>query len=59
MDIKEDGNIDLDLCEEELKDSSNKTIYVVHLSGNPNRARKVKYLKENYNINNIEDCAHF
>ena len=61
MDIKEDGNIDLDLCEEELKkkDSSIKAIYVVHFSGNiVNRARKLKYLKETYNIKILEDCAH-
>ena len=35
VDIQEDGNIDLDLCEEELKkDSSIKAIYVVNFSGN-------------------------
>ena len=59
VDIKEDGNIDLDLCEEELKkDSSIKAIYVVHFSGNPVNQRKLKYLKEAYNIKILEDCAH-
>ncbi len=59
VDIKEDGNIDLDLCEEELKkDSSIKAIYVVHFSGNPINQRKLKYLKETYNIKILEDCAH-
>ncbi len=59
VDIKEDGNIDLDLCEEELKkDSSIKAIYVVHFSGNPVNQRKLKYLKETYNIKVLEDCAH-
>ena len=59
VDIKEDGNIDLDLCEEELKkDSSIKAIYVVHFSGNPINQKKLKYLKESYNIKILEDCAH-
>ncbi len=59
VDIQEDGNIDLDLCEEELKkDSSIKAIYVVHFSGNPIEQEKLKYLKESYNIKILEDCAH-
>lgn len=59
VDIKEDGNIDLDLCEEELKkDFSIKAIYVVHFSGNPVNQKKLKYLKETYNIKVLEDCAH-
>lgn len=59
VDIKEDGNIDLDLCEEELKkDSSIKAIYVVHFSGNSVNQKKLKYLKETYNIKVLEDCAH-
>lgn len=59
IDIQEDGNIDLDLCEEELKkDSSIKAIYVVHFSGNPVNQKKLKYLKETYKIKILEDCAH-
>ncbi|MCT7463756.1 UDP-4-amino-4,6-dideoxy-N-acetyl-beta-L-altrosamine transaminase [Aliarcobacter cryaerophilus] len=59
VDIKEDGNIDLDLCEEELKkDSSIKALYVVHFSGNPVNQKKLKYLKETYKIKILEDCAH-
>ncbi|WP_148624172.1 UDP-4-amino-4,6-dideoxy-N-acetyl-beta-L-altrosamine transaminase [Aliarcobacter cryaerophilus] len=59
VDICEDGNIDLDLCEEELKkDSSIKAIYVVHFSGNIANQKKLKYLKESYNIKILEDCAH-
>ena len=59
VDIKEDGNIDLDLCEEELKkDSSIKAIYVVHFSGNIVNQKKLKYLKDTYNIKILEDCAH-
>jgi len=59
VDIKEDGNIDLDLCEEELKkDSSIKAIYVVHFSGNPIDQKKLRYLKDTYKIRILEDCAH-
>ena len=59
VDIKEDGNIDLDLCEEQLKkDASIKAIYVVHFSGNPINQAKLKYLKDTYNIKILEDCAH-
>lgn len=59
VDIEEDGNIDLDLCEEELKkDSSIKAIYVVHFSGNPINQKKLKHLKDTYNIKILEDCAH-
>ncbi|OCL83066.1 UDP-4-amino-4,6-dideoxy-N-acetyl-beta-L-altrosamine transaminase [Arcobacter porcinus] len=59
VDICEDGNIDLDLCEKELeKDSSIKAIYVVHFSGNPVNQKKLKYLKDKYGIKILEDCAH-
>ncbi|WP_418184836.1 UDP-4-amino-4,6-dideoxy-N-acetyl-beta-L-altrosamine transaminase [Aliarcobacter vitoriensis] len=59
VDIKDDGNIDLDICEEELKkDSSIKAIYIVHFSGNPINQDKLKYLKNKYNIKILEDCAH-
>ncbi|MFX4282907.1 DegT/DnrJ/EryC1/StrS family aminotransferase, partial [Aliarcobacter butzleri] len=58
VDIEEDGNINLDLCEEELKkDSSIKAIYVVHFSGNPINQKKLKHLKDTYNIKILEDCA--
>jgi len=59
VDICKDGNIDLDLCEVELKkDSTIKAIYVVHFSGNPINQTKLKYLKETYNVKILEDCAH-
>lgn len=59
VDICEDGNIDLDLCEEELKkDSTIKVIYVVHFSGKAVNQEKLKYLKDRYNIKILEDCAH-
>ena len=59
VDIYEDGNINLDLCEDELKkDSSIKAIYAVHFSGNPVNQKKLKYLKNKYKIKILEDCAH-
>ncbi len=59
VDICSDGNIDLDLCEEKLKDDPKiKAIYAVHFSGNPINQEKLKYLRETYNIKVLEDCAH-
>ena len=59
VDICEDGNIDLDLCEIELqKNKSIKAIYVVHFSGNPANQEKLKYLKEKYGVKILEDAAH-
>jgi len=59
VDIAKDGNIDLDLCEEELKkDSSIKAIYAVAFSGNPLNQKKLKHLKETYGVIILEDCAH-
>ncbi|MFN4150334.1 MAG: aminotransferase class V-fold PLP-dependent enzyme, partial [Candidatus Sericytochromatia bacterium] len=59
VDITEDGNIDLDLCEEYLKKDPNiKAIYGVHFSGKMINQDKLKYLKEKYNIRILEDCAH-
>ena len=59
VDIAVDGNIDLDLCEEELKkDNSIKAIYAVAFSGNMINQAKLKYLRETYKIIILEDCAH-
>lgn len=59
VDICEDGNIDLDLCEEQLKkDKTIKAIYVVSFSGRVLNQKKLKYLKEKYNIKILEDNAH-
>jgi len=59
VDIAKDGNIDLELCEEELKkDSSIKAIYAVSFSGNMVNQKKLKYLKDTYNIKILEDNAH-
>ena len=59
VDIEENGNIDLDLCEKELqKDPTIKAIYVVHFSGNPLDQHRLKSLREKYNVLILEDCAH-
>jgi UDP-4-amino-4,6-dideoxy-N-acetyl-beta-L-altrosamine transaminase len=59
VDIAKNGNIDLDLCEEELKkDSSIKAIYAVAFSGNMVNQEKLAYLKKIYNITILEDNAH-
>ena len=59
VDIAKNGNIDLDLCEEELKkDSTIKALYGVALSGNMLKQEKLRYLKETYNIIILEDNAH-
>ena len=59
VDICDNGNIDLDLCEKELiKDKSIKAIYAVSFSGNPLNQNKLKYLKDKYNIKILEDNAH-
>ena len=59
VDIREDGNIDLELCEKELKkDPSIKALYVVAFSGHMVDQEKLNYLKETYNIKILEDCAH-
>ncbi len=59
VDIKEDGNIDLDLCEKELKKNPQiKAIYVVSFSGKMLNQEKLKYLKDKYSIKILEDNAH-
>jgi UDP-4-amino-4,6-dideoxy-N-acetyl-beta-L-altrosamine transaminase len=59
IDISQDGNIDLSLCEKELKkDKSIKAIYVVSFSGNMLNQERLQYLKQTYNIKILEDNAH-
>ena len=59
VDIANDGNIDLNLCEEKLKKDKNiKAIYVVSFSGRMINQEKLKYLKQKYNIKILEDNAH-
>lgn len=59
VDIAPEGNIDLDLCEAELKkDPAIKAIYAVAFSGNMIVQAKLNHLKETYPIAILEDCAH-
>ncbi|NPA11424.1 MAG: aminotransferase class I/II-fold pyridoxal phosphate-dependent enzyme, partial [Epsilonproteobacteria bacterium] len=60
VDIKEDGNIDLDKCIDILYRFSNriKAIYAVHFSGNPVDMDTLKYIKKRFNITVLEDAAH-
>ena len=59
VDIKEDGNIDLDKCIELLEKNKNiKALFGVHFSGNPLEVEKLKYIKEKFNIKILEDAAH-
>ncbi|MDD3477087.1 MAG: aminotransferase class I/II-fold pyridoxal phosphate-dependent enzyme, partial [Sulfurimonas sp.] len=59
VDIAKDGNIDLDLCEEELKkDKTINAIYGVSFSGRMLEQEKLKYLRKTYNITILEDNAH-
>ncbi len=59
VDIAEDGNIDLELCGKALQeDSTIKTIYAVAFSGNMIDQKKLKHLRDTYNITVLEDCAH-
>lgn len=59
IDIAKDGNIDLDLCEDALKsDKSIKAIYGVSFGGRMLEQKKLKHLRETYNIKILEDNAH-
>ena len=59
VDINPQGNIDLDLCEQELKKNPKiKALYAIAFSGQMIEQKKLQNLKENYNITIIEDCAH-
>jgi len=59
IDINDDGNINLDLCEEAIKnDPSIKAIYAVAFSGNMLNQKKLKYLRDTYKIKILEDNAH-
>jgi len=59
VDITSNGNIDLDLCEEYLKnDPCIKAIYAVAFSGNMIDQKKLQTLKEKYEVIILEDCAH-
>lgn len=59
VDVADDANIDLNLCEDALKkDSSIKAIFAVHLTGKCVDLAGLKILKEKYGIKIVEDAAH-
>ena len=59
VDIGEDGNIDLNQCENMLRrDPSIKAIYAVAFSGRMIDQEKLGYLRETYGVTVLEDCAH-
>ena len=59
VDIKEDGNIDLDICEKLIKeDKGIQALFGVHFSGNPLNQDKLRVFRERYKIKILEDCAH-
>ncbi len=59
IDITQDGNIDLDLCEKALQENPNiKALYGVAFSGNMLDQQKLQALRDRYNIIILEDCAH-
>ena len=59
IDIDNNGNIDLDLCEKILKKSRKITaLYLVHFTGNPVNQEKLKHIKQKYKITIVEDACH-
>jgi UDP-4-amino-4,6-dideoxy-L-N-acetyl-beta-L-altrosamine transaminase len=61
VDIKEDGNIDLNKCIEIINKfgSRIKAIFLVHFSGNPVDMEKLAFIREKYPyIKILEDSAH-
>jgi len=59
VDIEENGLIDLDLVEKELKKKKIKAIYLVTFSGHPLDDEKVGYLKDKYGVKVLYDNAHY
>jgi UDP-4-amino-4,6-dideoxy-L-N-acetyl-beta-L-altrosamine transaminase len=59
VDIDENGLIDLDICEQKLKeDSSIKAIYGVAFSGKMLNQDRLKEIRSKYNVLILEDLAH-
>jgi UDP-4-amino-4,6-dideoxy-L-N-acetyl-beta-L-altrosamine transaminase len=61
VDIKNNGNIDLDKCIEIINQLGNriKAIFLVHFSGNPVEMEKLAFIREKYpEIKILEDSAH-
>ncbi|WP_096258803.1 UDP-4-amino-4,6-dideoxy-N-acetyl-beta-L-altrosamine transaminase [Lebetimonas natsushimae] len=61
VDIKEDGNIDLDKCIDIINQfgSKIKAIFLVHFSGNPVDMEKLAFIRRKYpEIKILEDASH-
>jgi UDP-4-amino-4,6-dideoxy-N-acetyl-beta-L-altrosamine transaminase len=59
VDVADDANIDLNLCEDALKKDSNiKAIFAVHFTGKCVDLAGLKYLKDKYGVKIVEDAAH-
>jgi UDP-4-amino-4,6-dideoxy-N-acetyl-beta-L-altrosamine transaminase len=59
VDIGEDGNIDLDLCEEELRKNPNiKALFVVSFSGRMVDQERLAWIRNRYGVKILEDNAH-
>ncbi len=59
VDVADDANMDLNLCEDALKkDPTIKAIFAVHFTGKCVDLAGLKYLKEKYNVKIVEDAAH-
>lgn len=59
VDIDSDGNIDLDICEKEIRsDPSIKAIYGVAFSGKMLNQNKLKKIRDMYGTTILEDCCH-
>lgn len=59
VDIDENGNLDLELCEKELRAGHKiRAIYIVAFAGVLYDYSKLKELKDRYNLLVVEDLAH-
>jgi dTDP-4-amino-4,6-dideoxygalactose transaminase len=59
VDIEENGLINLNLAEKELKKRKIKALYLVSFSGHPFDDGKLKYLKEKYGVKILLDNSHY
>jgi dTDP-3-amino-3,4,6-trideoxy-alpha-D-glucose transaminase len=58
VDVDETGNIDLDLCRDALtRDRSIRFFLPVHLYGNPVKLEGIADLKQEFDLQVVEDCA--
>jgi UDP-4-amino-4,6-dideoxy-L-N-acetyl-beta-L-altrosamine transaminase len=59
VDVDDQANIDLNLCEDILKkDSTIKAIFAVDFAGNMVDPKGLMYLSQKFGVKILEDCAH-